>query len=102
MKSYPRMSKISLSCTLPGVRFYISQKRVVRTNLDIYVFILDSVLEYSIEFPIYKRVRMGLFFIFGVLTPLSAVFELLQWRQALVVEEGGVPRENHRPLASNW
>ena len=102
MKSYPRVSKISLSCTLPGVRFYISHKPVVRTNLDIYVFILDSVLEYSIEFPIYKMARMGLFFIFGVLTPLSAVFELYQWRPVLVVEEAGVPRENHRPWASNW
>jgi hypothetical protein len=40
--------------------------------------------------------RMGLFFIFGVLTPLSAVFELYQWRPVLVVEEAGVPRENHR------
>jgi uncharacterized membrane protein YjdF len=48
------------------------------------------------------QLRIGLFFIFGVLAPLSAVFELLQWRQALVVGEAGVPRENHRPWASNW
>ena len=26
LKSYPRVSEISLSCTLPGVRFYISTK----------------------------------------------------------------------------
>ena len=31
--------------------------------------------------------------IFGVLTPLSAI----SWRPVLVVEEAGVPRENHRP-----
>jgi hypothetical protein len=24
------------------------------------------------------------------------------WRPVLVVEEAGVPRENHRPWASNW
>jgi len=69
----------------------------VRTNLDIYVFNLDSVLEYSIEFPIYKRVRMGLFFICGVLTPFSAVFELLQWRPALVVEEAEYPERTIDP-----
>ena len=74
----------------------------MRTNLDIYVFILDSVFEHNIGFPIYKRVRMGLFFIFVVLAPLSAVFELYQWRPVLVVEEAGVSGENHRPWASNW
>jgi len=25
-----------------------------------------------------------------------------KWRPVLVVEEAGVPRENHRPWASNW
>jgi hypothetical protein len=28
------------------------------------------------------------------------VFQL--WRPVLVVEEAGVPEENHRPWASNW
>jgi hypothetical protein len=37
--------------------------------------------------------------IFGVLTPLSAVFQLYHGDQFLVVEEAG---ENHRPWASNW
>jgi hypothetical protein len=36
---------------------------------------------------------------FGVLTPLSAVFQLYHVDQFLVVEEAG---ENHRPWASNW
>jgi hypothetical protein len=36
--------------------------------------------------------------IFGVLTPLSAI----SWQPVLVVEEAGVPRDNHRPWASNW
>jgi hypothetical protein len=26
----------------------------------------------------------------------------ISWRQVLVVEEAGVPGENHRPWASNW
>ena len=42
------------------------------------------------------------FFIFGVLMPLSAIFQLISWRPVLVVEEARVPRENHRPWASNW
>jgi len=38
------------------------------------------------------------------LTPLSAIFQLhcISWWLVLVVEEAGVPRENHRPWASNW
>jgi hypothetical protein len=26
----------------------------------------------------------------------------ISWRSVLVVEEAGVPGENHRPWASNW
>jgi len=37
-----------------------------------------------------------------VLTPLSAVFQLYHGDQFLVVEEAGVPGENHRPWESNW
>jgi hypothetical protein len=42
--------------------------------------------------------------IFGVLTPLSTIFQLhcISWRPVLVVEEAGVPGENHRLWASNW
>jgi hypothetical protein len=40
--------------------------------------------------------------IFGVLTPLSAIFQLYPDDHFLVVEEAGVSGENHRPWASNW
>jgi len=36
---------------------------------------------------------------------LNATFSnisAISWRPLLVVEEGGVPGENHRPWASNW
>jgi len=39
--------------------------------------------------------------IFGVLTPLSAIFQLYHGDQFLMVEEAGVPGENHRPWVSN-
>ena len=35
------------------------------------------------------------------LTPLSTVFQLYRCGQSLLVEETGVPRENHRPVASH-
>jgi hypothetical protein len=35
---------------------------------------------------------------FWCLTPLSAI----SWRPVLVMEEAGVPGENHRPWANNW
>jgi hypothetical protein len=41
--------------------------------------------------------------------PAQAVFNttfsnisVISWRPVLVVEEAGVPGENHRPWASNW
>ena len=38
----------------------------------------------------------------GVLTPLSALFQLYHGDHLLVVEEAGVPGENHRRWVSNW
>jgi hypothetical protein len=32
----------------------------------------------------------------------NATFSNISWRPVLVVEEAGVPGENHRPWASNW
>jgi hypothetical protein len=38
------------------------------------------------------------------LTPLSAIFQLpcISWRPVLLVEETGIPGENHRTVASHW
>jgi hypothetical protein len=37
------------------------------------------------------------------LTPLSTIFQLYRfWLSVLLVEEIGVPRENHRPATSHW
>jgi hypothetical protein len=42
------------------------------------------------------------FFYFWCLTPLFSNISAILWRPVLVVEEAGVPAENHRPWASNW
>ena len=49
-----------------------------------------------------RKIRFDLILIFGVLTPLSTIFQLYHGDQFLVVEEAGVPGENNRPWASNW
>ena len=36
------------------------------------------------------------------LTPLSTIFFVVSWRSVLLVEETGVPGENHRRAASHW
>jgi hypothetical protein len=42
---------------------------------------------------------IDLFIVFDVtFSNISAI----SWQPVLVVEEAGVPRENHRPWASNW
>ena len=37
-------------------------------------------------------------FVYGVLTPLSTIFQLYRWRSVLLVEETRVPGENHQPV----
>jgi hypothetical protein len=46
-----------------------------------------------------KMVDLILFLVFNAtFSNISAI----SWRLVLVVEEAGVPGENHRPLVSNW
>ena len=35
------------------------------------------------------------------LTPLSTIFHIISWRSVLLMEETGVPGENHQPAASH-
>ena len=68
---------------------------LVTTGLDSKRF-KDVILEYHTRHYLYTHTDLVLDLL--CLTPLSAIFQ----RLVLVVEEAGVPRENHRPWASNW
>ena len=39
---------------------------------------------------------------FLVLNATLSNISAISWRPVLVVEEAGVPREDHQPWASNW
>jgi hypothetical protein len=41
-------------------------------------------------------------YLFIVLNVTFSNISAISWRPVLVVEEAGVPEENHRPWASNW
>jgi hypothetical protein len=41
-------------------------------------------------------------FVFWCLMPISTIFRFFSWRSVLLMEETGVPGENHRPVTSNW
>jgi hypothetical protein len=45
---------------------------------------------------------MGFFYLILVLNATFSNISDISWRPVLVVEEAGVPEENHRPWASNW
>jgi hypothetical protein len=40
--------------------------------------------------------------IYCVFNAIFCNISAISWRPVLVVEEAGVPGENHRPWASNW
>jgi hypothetical protein len=43
-----------------------------------------------------------IYFLFLVFNATFSNISAISWRPVLMVEEGGVPGENHRPSASNW
>jgi hypothetical protein len=56
-------------------------------------------LEYQMKQTFFERNMIDWFFEFNAtFSNISAI----SWRPVLVVEESGVPGENHRPWASNW
>jgi hypothetical protein len=71
---------------------------------DIPLRMLNSwffLLEIFAQRHILLRLRKGS----GWLSEFNATFSnisAIPWRPVLVVEEAGVPGENHRPWASNW
>jgi hypothetical protein len=57
-------------------------------------------LEVKIIF--YKELFDFLFVDFWCVNATFINISAISWRPVLVVEEAGVPGENHRPWASNW
>ena len=53
------------------------------------------------EFKTCHSVRSGGLW-FSVLNATFKNISVISWRSVLLVEETGVPRENHRPVASHW
>ena len=48
------------------------------------------------------KVVIDLIFDFWFFNITFSNISAISWRPVLVVEEAGVPGENHRPWASNW
>ena len=65
------------------------------TPLDFFGGLLHAVLFY-ICFDLYQRVKIVVFN--ATFNNISAI----SWRSVLLVEESGVPWENHQPAASHW
>jgi hypothetical protein len=63
-------------------------------------FVLCYIIEasLSIQMCIYDWLIDWLIVFNATFSNISAI----SWQPVLVVEEAGVPRENHRPWASNW
>jgi hypothetical protein len=51
---------------------------------------------------VHNGLRFDLILILIVFNATFSNTSAISWRPVLVVEEAGVPGENHRPWASNW
>jgi hypothetical protein len=49
-----------------------------------------------------KEVRMKFLIDFWCFNTTFSNISAISWRPVLMMEEAGVPGENHRPWASNW
>jgi hypothetical protein len=69
---------------------------------NVYDFSTDNQLQlhviHSIYFHIYLKKRLVWFMVFNATFNNISV---ISWRSVLLVEETGVPGENHRPVASH-
>jgi hypothetical protein len=72
-----------------GVMLYLSVEELC------IIFSIYSILSYAIQGA---QVLIDLLCFDSTFSNISAI----SWRPVLVVEEAGVPGENHRPWASNW
>jgi hypothetical protein len=88
--SNPRSTALEYKQTLTQQSYNYSQRRVVK---HFYVLNFSQIVRY---FFIWHSLD-GLW----CLTPLSTIYQLY-WLSVLLVEETGVPRENHWPVASHW
>ena len=77
------------------------QKRAVRSQFDIYVFItlwIEALCRfiYCLHKPSLPLFRVMVF------NTIFLNISVISWRSVLLVEETGVSGENHRPDASHW
>ena len=71
---------------------------------DIYVLFRDYVPVWCAIYALFGNYICSdcLIDLFIVLNATFSNFSAISWRPVLVVEEAGVPGENHRPWASKW
>jgi hypothetical protein len=67
-------------------------------------FLIDASV-FSNVYLLINILSMSCFCLFVLLMVPNATFNnvsVISWRSVLLVEETGIPRENHRPVASHW
>jgi len=74
----------------------IKQTNITRINT---VVIRDREPVVNILYATFRVTVIGLFIVFNV---TFNNISIISWRSVLLVEETGVSRENHRPVASHW
>jgi hypothetical protein len=86
------------------IRFdlFIAFKNTVHRFHNYMLLILELYLvNRNLKIGIFRQIRFGLAW-FMVFNATFNNISVISWRSVSLVEETGVPRENHRPVASHW
>jgi hypothetical protein len=84
-------------CTLYNIVWLATGQRLKHGNCLLFSFFLCLFLRYIMVF--HCILSVGWFMVFNATFNNISV---ISWRSVLLVEETGVPGENHRPVASHW
>ena len=95
-----RVQQCHMTCSCIFKEYFHNLLKI--ENITYNYFFTTKCNDISILFTIFScDYSQIIFFYFWYLTPPSNI-TAISWRPVLVVEDAGLPGENHRPWTSNW
>jgi len=78
---------------------FVLQIKLIYINIHMFYFFDEKISEITQNSCMYFWFGLVRFMVFNA---TCSNISVISWRSVLLVEETGVPGENHRPVASHW